>query len=454
MKPIEYVPSIAALALTSGLANRDGALPLLLQARALFLQEDVGQQGQRPEAHDGDCAHQLIVIQPQFLFAIAEEDFDVPARSDMGEQGLSVALQITGGPEACLGERGIQRVAHDHHLAAVELANRGGDDMHIHRLAAPRPLHLHIVVFAQPSHIVAELLPAPAPLNRLIGHAQPAIALEAGGDEKAALARRTPQAFSAIPAIEQHMRHRALHWLEATNERFHLVNLTLEDHLYCFAGRFLSRQLRSQRTTSREQHVEAQHQAMTCDALVLGGRVVFAQSFHLAAFWLGHRRVISNYIPGHQGLLGTTSPLGPLVLLTVSLGFDHELHLLAEVPQPACYQLLLRPRGLRQKPTQPGQTRMLTHLSQPSRQRSSSLTQHQPKPHGHEVLVLGLGELVAEPLGKVAQLVIQAYNRDWHRTPPWFQASFFFLIPHGVLSCYPLFKSANIEYMLFSLGST
>jgi len=106
MKPIQYVPSMAALDLTSGLANRDGALPLLLQARALFLQEDVGQQGQRPEAHDGDCAHQLIVIQPQFLFAIAEEDFDVPARSDMGEQGLSVALQIDFWPRSVLGRAG------------------------------------------------------------------------------------------------------------------------------------------------------------------------------------------------------------------------------------------------------------------------------------------------------------------------------------------------------------
>ncbi len=42
----------------------------------------------------------------------------------------------TSGPEACLGERGIQRVAHDHHRASVELANRGGDDVHIHGLAA------------------------------------------------------------------------------------------------------------------------------------------------------------------------------------------------------------------------------------------------------------------------------------------------------------------------------
>src|SRR2546426_9340487 len=52
---------------------------------------------------------------------------------------------------------------------------------------------------------------APALLNRLVGHTQPTIALEASGDEKAALARRTPQALGAVPAIEQHMRHRALH---------------------------------------------------------------------------------------------------------------------------------------------------------------------------------------------------------------------------------------------------
>src|SRR2546426_8852650 len=91
---------------------------------------------------------------------------------------------------------------------------------------------------------------APALLNRLVGHTQPTIALEASGDEKAALARRTPQALGAVPAIEQHMRHRALHRLKITDERFHLVNLTLEDHLFCFADGFLSIQVRSQWTAS------------------------------------------------------------------------------------------------------------------------------------------------------------------------------------------------------------
>jgi hypothetical protein len=60
--------------------------------------------------------------------------------------------------------------------------------MHIHRLVVTRPLYRHIVVFAQPSHIVAELLPA--------------MALEAGGDEKVALTHRSPQALGAVPTIE------------------------------------------------------------------------------------------------------------------------------------------------------------------------------------------------------------------------------------------------------------
>jgi hypothetical protein len=63
-----------------------------LQAVTLFLQADIGQQRQRPAAHDGARTHQLVVIQAQFLFAIAEQDFDVPAGRDMGEQGLWATL--------------------------------------------------------------------------------------------------------------------------------------------------------------------------------------------------------------------------------------------------------------------------------------------------------------------------------------------------------------------------
>lgn len=223
--------------------------------------------------------------------------------------------------------------------------------MHIHRLAAAWPLHLHIVVFAEGSHIVAQLRPSPALLNRLIGHAQPAIALPASGDEKVALTRRSPQALGAVPTIEQDVRDGSRHRLERSDQRFHLLDLALESHVFPCTDGFLSIQLWSQRTASAQQDREPLYQTMPNDALVLGGRVVFAQSFHLAAFRLGHRRVISNHIPGHQGLLGTASTLGPLALLTVPLGFDGQLHLFAEVCQPACHQLLLRPRGLRQKPT-------------------------------------------------------------------------------------------------------
>ena len=67
MKPIEQVPPMAALDFTPSLPNGDRALPLRLQAVALFLQEDIGQHGQAPEAHNGTCAHQLILIQAQFF---------------------------------------------------------------------------------------------------------------------------------------------------------------------------------------------------------------------------------------------------------------------------------------------------------------------------------------------------------------------------------------------------
>ena len=52
-------------------------LPLFLQAVALFLQEDIGQHRQGPEAHDGGGTHHLILIPAQFFLAIAKEDLDL-----------------------------------------------------------------------------------------------------------------------------------------------------------------------------------------------------------------------------------------------------------------------------------------------------------------------------------------------------------------------------------------
>ncbi len=105
-EPEKDTATLATLDFAASFSNGDRAL---LQAVLLFLQEDVGKPRQGPEAQDGGGTHHLIVVQAQFLFAVAEKHLDVPACSDMGEQGLGVAFQITGGPEPCLGERGIQR---------------------------------------------------------------------------------------------------------------------------------------------------------------------------------------------------------------------------------------------------------------------------------------------------------------------------------------------------------
>src|SRR6266700_218000 len=88
MKPIEYMATMTALNLTPGLADGDMALPLFLQAVALFLQEDIGQHRQGPEADDGCGTHHLILIQAQFFLAIAKEDLNVPTGCDMHKQGL------------------------------------------------------------------------------------------------------------------------------------------------------------------------------------------------------------------------------------------------------------------------------------------------------------------------------------------------------------------------------
>src|SRR5260370_39806259 len=91
---------MAALDLAASFANGDRTLPLLLQAVLLVFQEDVGEHGQRPQAQDGGGAHQLIVIQAQFLFAGACENLDVPARRDMGKQRLGISLQIDFWPRS------------------------------------------------------------------------------------------------------------------------------------------------------------------------------------------------------------------------------------------------------------------------------------------------------------------------------------------------------------------
>src|SRR5690348_5272984 len=123
MKPIKHMPTMATLDFPPGLPDSDMALPLCLQASAFFLQKDIGEHHQGPEAHNGLDTHQLVLIQAQFFFAITKEDFDVPASSDVREQHLWAGFQITGSPIACLRHWGIQGLTYDHNLTPVQAAH-------------------------------------------------------------------------------------------------------------------------------------------------------------------------------------------------------------------------------------------------------------------------------------------------------------------------------------------
>lgn len=94
MQPLEDVSTMAALDFASRFSNGNRALPRDPQALLFFLQKDVGEHRQRPKPQNGRSAHQLIVVQAEFLLAITQEHLDVPACRDMREQGLFVSIQI------------------------------------------------------------------------------------------------------------------------------------------------------------------------------------------------------------------------------------------------------------------------------------------------------------------------------------------------------------------------
>src|SRR5258708_1137118 len=107
MQPLKQAATMATLDLAASFANSDRALPREAQALLFFLKKDVGEHRQRPKSQNGRSTHQLIVVQAQFLLAIAEEDLDVPPCRDMRQQRLLVRFQVAGGPVPRLGEPGV-----------------------------------------------------------------------------------------------------------------------------------------------------------------------------------------------------------------------------------------------------------------------------------------------------------------------------------------------------------
>jgi hypothetical protein len=248
MKPVERMLSMATLDFTPSLPDGDEALPPRLQAVALLLQEDRDQHGQLPETHDGDGAHQLILIQAQFFLAMAKEDFDTPTSCDVHEQRLRARFHITGSPIACLRHRGIQRLPHDHDLATVQAEHLCRHGMHVNRLFSFGPCQLDGVARAQLSGIPRQASPLPAIGRAWIYYGKPAIALDPRRDQKLPLPCREPVAFGTVAAIKQDMRHRSCDWLKCANRAFHHLDLALEGDAFHSAGLLLSIQLGSQGT--------------------------------------------------------------------------------------------------------------------------------------------------------------------------------------------------------------
>ena len=87
MQSLKDKPTLATLDLAASFAQSHGALPLHLQAVLLFLQESIGQHRQGPEAQDGGSAHQLIVVQAEFLFAVARSAPQSPSVRRYGRAG-------------------------------------------------------------------------------------------------------------------------------------------------------------------------------------------------------------------------------------------------------------------------------------------------------------------------------------------------------------------------------
>ena|SRR5258708_6142886 len=114
--------------------------------------------------------------------------------------------------------------------------------MHIHRFSffATWPAELDVILSRERGGVRIKPLPPPSVGLALILDAQAPIALEARGDEEAALASGFPNRFGTIPAIQEDMCKRASHRFKALDEFDHQVDFALEWDLLSFADMLLS----------------------------------------------------------------------------------------------------------------------------------------------------------------------------------------------------------------------
>src|SRR5438874_11793270 len=281
-------------------------------------------------------------------------------------------------------------------------------------LALARPVHPREVVRCQARGIRVQALPAPTALRCGIWHAHRAVGLEPGRDQEPPVAGGAPQALGRIPTSGEHMRARAGDRHKALDQLDHQVQFAAEGHPRGLADRLLLVELRCQGAAAAQEYVEPSNQGVPAHVRARRRGVVPPYPLHLLAFGLGHRRVVADQVPGHNGLRRTAPTPWARLPLPLLFGLDHGRHLCSEARQPELHEVCGLPRRVREEPAHAGQTRTVRDLAQQARQGPRFVAQEQAQQHGHDVLILRLAQTGAERLHPLAHTGIEAYNRDRH----------------------------------------
>src|SRR5205085_886472 len=216
------------------------------------------------------------------------------------------------------------------------------------------------------------------------------------------------------PTSGEHMRARAGDRHKALDQLDHQVQFAAEGHPRGLADRLLLVELRCQGAAAAQEYVEPLNQGVPAHVRARRRGVVPPYPLHLLAFGLGHRRVVADQVPGHNGLRRTAPTPWARLPLSLLFGLDHGRHLCSEARQPELHEVCGLPRRVREEPAHAGQTRTVRDLAQQARQGPRFVAQEQAQQHGHDVLILRLAQTGAERLHPLAHTGIEAYNRDRH----------------------------------------
>ena len=100
--------------------------------------EEKGQTDERnPEANDGDCPHQLIIVRRQSVLDILEEHLDIPQIMRMFDDCLDIGIQQGFTPRAGALQRVVQAVPGDQPQCRTQLEAPDVDGIHLHSITYP-----------------------------------------------------------------------------------------------------------------------------------------------------------------------------------------------------------------------------------------------------------------------------------------------------------------------------